>query len=55
MLSVVDYFGTMSLAVHASSKLKALTSYDNFCIEIIPCILTTFDGDVMFKLPPPLC
>jgi hypothetical protein len=41
----------MSLIVHGSSKLKDLKN-DNFCIEIVPCIPTTFDVDVMFELPP---
>ncbi len=50
MLSVVDCLKTMSLAAHASFELRNL-NYDSFCIEIVPCILTTFNGDVLFELP----
>jgi hypothetical protein len=41
----------MSLATHGSSELKDLNN-DNFRIEIVPCIPTTFDVDVMFESPP---
>jgi hypothetical protein len=41
----------MSLAMHANSKLKDL-NYDNFCIEFIPCIPTTFNSDVLFEFTP---
>jgi hypothetical protein len=41
VLSVVDYFTTMSLTMHASSKLRD-SNYDSFHIEIVPCIPTTF-------------
>jgi hypothetical protein len=51
MLNVVDYLKTMSLATHASFELKDVI-YDNFHIEIIPCIPTTFNGVVLLKLPP---
>ncbi len=51
MLSVVDCLRAMSLVAHANSKLKDL-NYDIFRIEIVPCILTTFNGDVLFELPP---
>jgi hypothetical protein len=54
MLSVVDYFRTMSLTMHASSELRDL-NYDSFRIEIVPCISTTFNGDVLFELPPFVC
>ncbi len=50
MLNVVDYLGAMSLVVHANSELRDL-NYDSFNIEIVPCILTTFNGDVLFELP----
>ncbi len=51
MLSVVECLRAMSFAMHASSKLRDL-NYDSLCIEIVLCILTTFNGDVLFKLPP---
>jgi hypothetical protein len=51
MLNVVDYLHTMSLVAHASSKLRDVF-YDIFCFEIVSCIPTTFNGDVLFKLPP---
>jgi hypothetical protein len=54
VLNVVVYFRAMSLIVHASSELRDL-NYVNFQIEIIPCILTMFDGDIMFESPPPPC
>ncbi len=54
MLSVVDYFRTMSFATHANSELRDL-NYDNFCIDIVLCIPTTLNGDVLFKLPPFVC
>ncbi len=41
----------MSLAMHGSFKLKDL-NYDSFCIEMVPYISTTFDGDVLFEHPP---
>jgi hypothetical protein len=50
MLSVVDCLKKMSLVAHASFELKDL-NYDGFCIEIVPCIPTTFNGDVLFELP----
>jgi hypothetical protein len=50
VLSVVDYFMTMSFAAHANFKLRDLNC-DSFCIEIVPYILTTFNGDVLFELP----
>jgi hypothetical protein len=54
VLSVMDCFKAMSLAAHASSKLLDL-NYDGFCIEIVPCISTTFNGDVLLEFPPPPC
>jgi capsular polysaccharide biosynthesis protein len=51
MLSVVDYFMIMSFAAHANFKLRDL-NYDSFHIEIIPSILTIFNDDVLFELPP---
>jgi hypothetical protein len=41
----------MSFAAHFSSKLKDL-NYDNFHIENVRYILTTFNGDVLFELHP---
>jgi hypothetical protein len=52
VLSVIDYFQAMSFVVHASSKLIDL-NYDNFQIENVRCIPTTFNDDVLFE-PPPL-
>jgi hypothetical protein len=49
-LNVVDYLKAMSLTAHANSKLRDL-NYDSFCIEIVPCIPTTFNGDVLFERP----
>ncbi len=51
MLNFVDCLRAMSLATHARSKLRDL-NYDNLCINIVPCILTTFNGDVLFEFPP---
>jgi len=51
MLSVVDCFRAMSFVTHVSFKLRYLNN-DNFRIEIIPYIPTTFNGDVLFELPP---
>jgi hypothetical protein len=51
MLNVVDYFQGMSFVAHVSSKLKDL-NYDNFRIENFCCIPTTFNGDVLFEIPP---
>jgi hypothetical protein len=39
----------MSFATHVSFELKDL-NYDNFHIENVPYILTTFNGDVLFEL-----
>jgi len=52
VFNVVDHLKTISIATHASSNLRDL-NYDNFHIEIVPCIPTMFDGDVIFELPPP--
>jgi len=41
----------MSFVTHVSFKLRYLNN-DNFRIEIIPYIPTTFNGDVLFELPP---
>ncbi len=51
MLTVIDYLKAMSLAMHANSELRYL-NYDNFCIKIVPCIPTTFNGDVLFEFSP---
>ncbi len=51
MLSVVDYLKAMSFIGHANSKLRDF-NYHCVCIQIVPCILTTFNGDVFFELPP---
>ncbi len=51
MLNVVDCLKAMSLIMHGISKLRDL-NYDSFCIEIVPCIPTTFNGDVLFVFPP---
>jgi hypothetical protein len=48
--SVLDYLMAMSFALHASSELRDL-KYDKFFIDNIHCISTTFNGDVLFKLP----
>ncbi len=48
MLNVVDCFRAMSFVAHASSKLRDL-NYDNFRIENVRCIPTTFN-DVLFEL-----
>jgi hypothetical protein len=51
VLNVVDCLKTISLTTHASFELKDL-NYDGFRIEIVPCIPTTFNSDVLFELPP---
>jgi hypothetical protein len=51
VLNVVDCLKTMSFITHANFELRDL-NYDNFHIEIVPYILTTFNGDVLFELPP---
>ncbi len=53
MLSVVECLKAMSFTVHVSFELKYL-NYDSFRIEIVPCISNTFNGDVLFELPPRL-
>ncbi len=40
----------MSFAAHASFKLRDL-NYDNFHIENVRWIPTTFNGDVLFEFP----
>jgi hypothetical protein len=40
----------MFFAPHATFELKEV-SFDTFCIKNVPCIPTTFDGDVLFELP----
>jgi hypothetical protein len=40
----------MSLVTHANFELRDL-NYDSFNIEIVPCILTTFNGNVLLELP----
>ncbi len=49
MLSVVDCLRAMSFVTHVSFELKDL-NYDSFCIQIVPCIPTTFNGDILFEL-----
>jgi hypothetical protein len=51
MLNVVDCFQVMSFTTHANSKLRDL-NYDNFHLNNVCCISTTFNGDVLFELPP---
>jgi hypothetical protein len=51
--NVLDYFRAMSFVVHASSKLRDL-NYDNFWVENVHCIPTTFNDDFLFE-PPPHC
>jgi hypothetical protein len=48
---VVDYFKLMSFASHATFELKEV-NYNTFHIKNVPCIPSTFDGDVLFELPP---
>jgi hypothetical protein len=50
VLSVVNCLRVM-FATHASFELREL-NYDKFWIENVRCIPTTFDGDVLSKLPP---
>jgi len=54
VLNVIDCLRKMSLATHANSKLGDL-NYDHFHIEIVPFILTTFSGDVLFEHIKPFC
>jgi hypothetical protein len=49
VLNVIDCLKAILFITHASSKLKDL-NYDKFHIEIVHCILTTFNGDVLFEL-----
>jgi hypothetical protein len=51
VLSVVDYFRAMSFVAYVSSELRDL-NYDKFRIENVRCIRTTFNGGVLFELPP---
>lgn len=51
MMNVVDYQKTNFLTMHASFELTDL-NYDGFRIEIVPCIPTTFNSDMLFELPP---
>jgi hypothetical protein len=48
--NVVDCFKLMSFAPHATFELREV-NYNRFCIKNVPCIPTTFDGDVLFELP----
>jgi hypothetical protein len=41
----------MFFAPHATFELKEV-NYNTFCIKNVPCIPSTFDGDVLFELPP---
>jgi len=50
-LSVVDCLKLMSFAPHATFKLIEI-NYNTFHIKNVPCILVTFDVDVLFELPP---
>jgi len=40
----------MLFVAHTSFELKDL-NYDKFHIENVCCIMTTFNGDVLFELP----
>jgi hypothetical protein len=51
MLNVVGYFMIMSFVAYTNFKLRDLNC-DSFHIEIVPSIPTTFNGDVLFELPP---
>ncbi len=51
VLSAVDCFRALSFATHVSFKLRDL-NYNNFHIENVRCISTTFNGDVLFEFPP---
>jgi hypothetical protein len=42
----------MSFARHVTSSELRDLNYDNFFIENVHCILTTFNDDVLFELPP---
>ncbi len=46
----VDSLKAMSLALHASSKLKSL-NYGTITIEFVNCFPTKFNGDILFELP----
>ncbi len=48
--NMLDCFKAMLLVAHARSELKDL-NYDKFCIENVCYILTTLNGDILFKLP----
>jgi hypothetical protein len=52
VLSVVECLKAMSFTTHVNFELKYL-NYDNFHIEIVPCIPNTFNGDVLFEPPLP--
>lgn len=47
---VVLSFKSVSFAPRATSKLKKF-NYDTICIENVPYIPSTFNGDVIFELP----
>jgi hypothetical protein len=51
VLNVVGYFKAMSFVTHVNFELRYL-NYDHFGIKIILCISSTFNGDVLFELPP---
>jgi hypothetical protein len=46
---VVDSWKSMSLTLHASSKLKSL-NYGTITIEFVNCFPTKFNGDSLFEL-----
>jgi hypothetical protein len=50
VLNVVYFLWAMLFVAHVNFELRDL-NYDNFCIENVHCILTKFNGDVLFELP----
>jgi hypothetical protein len=47
---VIDCIKLMSFAPHVASELREV-NYNTLCIENVPYIPATFDGDVLFELP----
>jgi hypothetical protein len=48
---VVNCLKVMTFTLNISNKLKTLI-YDTMNIQKVLCILTRFDGDILFELPP---
>ncbi len=48
--SVVNSPKVMFLTSHTSSELKSL-DYDAITIELVNCLPTKFNGDILFELP----